>query len=208
MTPMTPTMQTEGSADVQMAGRDTEKELAMLNEKLALAELLRSWRNWFGDSWVTAEQVIDCFRQVDDRDLLHQVGIKTGDTDELSRRLDEVRNRVIYNFIVKRDLPYKQPVRWRVLLQDSRVKIAEEQDDFIAVRKEAGSKIDPATAEVYWHWGQVLDPYGIHELRSEESCVGRQYFARSPGSDIWVSFYDLPDTTRDAIKERQANASA
>ena len=32
--------------------------------------------------------------------------------------------------------------------------------------------------------------------------VGRQYFARSPRSDIWVEFGDLPLVTRDALWEK------
>lgn len=194
---MTPTIQ--GSADVQAAGRDTEEELMMLNEKLALASLLRAWRNWFANNWVTAEQVIDCLRHVDDRDLLHQIGIKSGDADELSRRLDEIRNKLIYNFVVKRDLPHMQPVKWRVLLQDTRVKItAEEQSDFLAVRKDAGSKIDPTTAEVYQSWGDYFDPYEIFGPSSSTSYQ-KLYWARSPGSDVWVAFRDLPDETRAAL---------
>jgi hypothetical protein len=218
---MKPTIHTECSADIQAADRDTEEGLMMLNEKLALADLLRIWRNWFGNSWVTAEQVIDCLRHIDHRDLLHQVGIKSGDADELNRRLDEMRNKVIYNFVVKRDLPYMQPVKWRVLLQDNRVKItAEERNDFMAVRKEAGLKIDPATAEVDCSRGNYFDPYGIigHKnlpLECQDDWT-KLYWARSPGSDIWVEFGDLPDETSTELtklletrwKERQRQQAA
>jgi hypothetical protein len=31
------------------------------------------------------------------------------------------------------------------------------------------------------------------------NCVGRQYFARFPESDVWVSFHDLPKATVDAL---------
>ena len=48
-----------------------------------------------------------------------------------------------------------------------------------AIRKEAGRKIDPETAEV---------------------LLG--FFARSPGSDVWVWFGDLSDATRDALWEK------
>ena len=61
-------------------------------------------------------------------------------------------------------------------------------------REEAGRRIDPNSADVevtFW-WAQVLDPYGVLDLTSEEDCVGRSYFARSPDSDGWVSFCDLP----------------
>ena len=63
-----------------------------------------------------------------------------------------------------------------------------------------GATGDPATAEVHWSYGQTLDPYGIDpDLPEELQQVGRQYFALAPGNDIWVSFYDLPDETRDAL---------
>jgi hypothetical protein len=64
---------------------------------------------------------------------------------------------------------------------------------WLAIRKEAGLKIDPMTAEVNWEYAQVLDPYGAIDLPAEAQCIGRSYFARAPGSDIWVSFCDLPE---------------
>ena len=82
----------------------------------------------------------------------------------------------------------------------------EELRNWLAVRKEEAKRIDAATAEVDWNYTQVLDPYGIdHELpevyrlTDECDCVGRSYFARAPGSDVWVSFVDLPDATREVL---------
>ena len=76
-------------------------------------------------------------------------------------------------------------------------------EQWLAIRKEAALKIDPETAEVDWTYGLTLDPYGVYpDLPEEYRQVGREYFACSPGSDIWVSFYDLPDATRDALWER------
>lgn len=70
-------------------------------------------------------------------------------------------------------------------------------EQWLAIRKEAGLHIDPETAEVMWQYGQTCDPYGIDpDLPEELQQVGRNYFARSPESDIWVSFDDLPDATR------------
>ncbi len=70
---------------------------------------------------------------------------------------------------------------------------AEEIKNWLAIRKEAGLHIDPDTAEVEWIYAQTLDPYGIDpELPQEYWQVGREYFARSPKSDVWVSFGDLP----------------
>jgi hypothetical protein len=75
--------------------------------------------------------------------------------------------------------------------------------EFINVRKEAARQIDPENAEVDWSYGQIMDPYGIDpDLPDELQCVGRIYFARASGSDIWVSFYDLPKAIRDALWEK------
>lgn len=70
-------------------------------------------------------------------------------------------------------------------------------EEFLANRIEAGRRIDPNSADVEFtfQWAEVLDPYGVLDLTSEENCVGRSYFARSPDSDGWVSFYDLPAKT-------------
>jgi len=74
---------------------------------------------------------------------------------------------------------------------------------WLAIRKEAGLNIDLETAEVDWIYAQTLDPYGVYkDLPEEYQQVGRAYFARSPGSDIWVNFGDLAEATRDALLER------
>jgi hypothetical protein len=76
-------------------------------------------------------------------------------------------------------------------------------EEFYRLRKAEGLKIDPATAEIFWTYEQTMDPYGIHpDLPEELQQVGREYFARNPGSDIWVSFDDLPDATRKALRAR------
>jgi hypothetical protein len=76
-------------------------------------------------------------------------------------------------------------------------------DEWLAARKEEALKINPATAEVDWNWGQILDPYNTdRDLPPECRCVGRLYFARAPDSEIRVSFYDLPQSTRDALWDR------
>jgi hypothetical protein len=76
-------------------------------------------------------------------------------------------------------------------------------EEWLAIRKEAGLKINAETAEVDWMYALTLDPYGVYpELPEELQQVGREYFARSPGSDIWVEFGDLPKATRDALWEK------
>jgi hypothetical protein len=76
----------------------------------------------------------------------------------------------------------------------------EKQNEVLAAVKEAALKIDPTSAEVDWSWGNWFDPYGIigrEDLVPECRDYYRElYWARSPGSDIWVEFDDLPDETR------------
>jgi hypothetical protein len=80
---------------------------------------------------------------------------------------------------------------------------SDEYREFEQGCKAQGKLIDPATAEMWWHWAQVLDPYGvIDDLPKEDYCVGRSYFLRAPNSDVWVSIYDLPEATRDEVWRR------
>jgi hypothetical protein len=82
-------------------------------------------------------------------------------------------------------------------------------EQWLAIRKEAGPKIDPETAEVFCDYTEVGDPYCVHpDFPEEHSCVGREYFARSPGSDIWVWFGDLPDATASALWEKHRSKLA
>ena len=77
-------------------------------------------------------------------------------------------------------------------------------NEWLAARKRAGLEIDPHTAEVKWCFGYVIDPYGVHaDLKDEEGCIGRVYFARNPGSDIWVAYYDLPKETVGTLAAHQ-----
>jgi hypothetical protein len=75
------------------------------------------------------------------------------------------------------------------------------REQWLAVRKEAALKIDPETAEVFCVYGDVCDPYGVYNLPGE-ACIGRNYFARSPENDVWISFDDLPDAVCDRLWAR------
>jgi hypothetical protein len=86
-----------------------------------------------------------------------------------------------------------------------------EIERWLALRKEEGLRIDPETAEVDWSYAQTLDPYGVldeWELPEEFHSIGREYFARVPGSDIWVEFGDLPGAVRDALWKRHSRQLA
>src|SRR5215469_4737771 len=87
--------------------------------------------------------------------------------------------------------------------------LKEEKEAWLAIRKEEGLKIDPETAKVTWSWGEVMDPYGLDpEMPEEYRCIGRNYFARDPGSDIWVDFGDLPEATRETLWKRHSRKLA
>jgi hypothetical protein len=84
--------------------------------------------------------------------------------------------------------------------------IAEEHKKltWLAIRRVEAFKIDPATAEVDWSFEHTLDPYGTQaDLPERYQQVGREYFARRPGSDIWVWFGDLPTATSDALWKKR-----
>jgi len=77
------------------------------------------------------------------------------------------------------------------------------KEQWLALRKDAALRIDPETAELFWDYGQSFDPYGVEDdLPEEYQQIGRNYFARSPGSDVWVSFHDLPKVVRDRLARR------
>ena len=79
--------------------------------------------------------------------------------------------------------------------------ITNDMTEWLAIRKEAGKKIDPQAADVMWTHAYTIDPYGVYaDLSDEEKQIGRVYFARSQGSEIWVSYGDLPDKTLAALR--------
>jgi hypothetical protein len=76
-------------------------------------------------------------------------------------------------------------------------------EQWLQARKEEATRIDPDTAEVFWTYERTLDPYGLDPDLSEElQQIGREWFARTPGSDIWVWFGDLPIETRKRLERK------
>jgi hypothetical protein len=71
-------------------------------------------------------------------------------------------------------------------------------EQWLAIRREAALQIDPETAEVMWKHANITDPYGVYP-DCPDKCIGRVYFARPSGSDVWVCFDDLPDATVKAL---------
>jgi hypothetical protein len=91
--------------------------------------------------------------------------------------------------------------------EDKPEKVGVEQ--WLAVRKEVGLHIDAEIAEVFWKYTQVLDPYGVEpDLPPECDQTGRDYFARSPRSDVWVWFGDLPNPTSGALWKKHCSRLA
>ena len=83
----------------------------------------------------------------------------------------------------------------------------EETKAWLAIRKEAAKAINPATAIVTWGYGQIHDPYRIEpDLPVEYQEIGRNYFARAPLSDVWVSFHDLPTSVVEELWRRPARS--
>jgi hypothetical protein len=81
-------------------------------------------------------------------------------------------------------------------------------EQWLAIRREEALRIDPETAEVFWTYAQTFDPYGVERVPEELRQIGREYFARSPGSDVWVWFGDLPNTVAAALWEKHRSQLA
>ena len=77
-----------------------------------------------------------------------------------------------------------------------------ELQQWLTERKEAGKAIDVETCEIFWMHTEVLDPYGVHPVPPEMSCVGRSYFVRNKRGDTWVCTSDLPGDKLDALWKR------
>ncbi len=89
---------------------------------------------------------------------------------------------------------------------DTAIPTEQTVDEYLEACKEAGKLIDPETADVTFSWEQVLDPYGVEpDLPAEMRQVGRVFFARSPDSDIWVWFGDLPYETKERLLEMHSS---
>ena len=76
-------------------------------------------------------------------------------------------------------------------------------------RCKVGRRLDPSTAEVFFIYAQVVDPYGdCDDLPAEAHCVGREWFAVDPVERIAVHARDIPDEIWTLLesKRREANA--
>jgi hypothetical protein len=104
----------------------------------------------------------------------------------------------------------------KTAMSDNEMQLTEKADaPAVSIRAEtwhalleiAGRQIDPETAEVCSMHRQVVDPYGVYPDPPDEcDCVGRCYFARAPGSRMWIEFGDLPEETREALWMRERDS--
>ena len=78
-----------------------------------------------------------------------------------------------------------------------------ESKEWLESRKEIGRQINPEAVDVTWQFEPVLDPYRIcKDLPDQLQLEGREYFARSLDTKVWVSFDDLPKSSRDRLWRR------
>ena len=80
-------------------------------------------------------------------------------------------------------------------------------EDFVALAKQTGSKIDPKTAEIIWGYENRVDPYGIAPKAADGSRE-TLFYVYAPRSKIWVWIGDLPNQTRQALRLRLAKEAA
>ena len=73
-------------------------------------------------------------------------------------------------------------------------------EQWLAIRREAALQIDP---EQLRSCGKMQTWRTLTaSIPTREECIGRVYFA-VPGRDVWVCFYDLPEATGKARREKQ-----
>ncbi len=63
---------------------------------------------------------------------------------------------------------------------------------WMRLRKEVGAHMIPQPPSLSGSTDKLLTLTGRSRFARQYRQIGRVYFARSPGSDVWVSFYDLP----------------
>src|SRR5262249_53719266 len=73
----------------------------------------------------------------------------------------------------------------------------------LAFYKAEGLKVDPRTTKVCFSLGPDYDPYNLYPEPGpdDEHCVAQHRFALSPDG-VWVSWWDLPRKTMDALQAR------
>jgi len=77
-------------------------------------------------------------------------------------------------------------------------------EEWLAICRAEAKLIDPATAVICCQRGDRLDPYGLYP-DTDYWILGEIFFARRPGSEIWVAFDDLPTDVLKALRKRAEN---
>ncbi len=79
---------------------------------------------------------------------------------------------------------------------------AEQLQEWVASREEAGRAIDIATCELGRWAAYDCDPYGVRDLPEQMQQIGTNRFVRSPESRGWVHEGDLPTDKGNAMYDR------
>jgi hypothetical protein len=78
-----------------------------------------------------------------------------------------------------------------------------------AERSVVGRRLNPSTAQVFFIYAQVVDPYGeCDDLPPEADCVGREWFAMDPVERIAVHADDIPEETWILLDQKRRAANA
>jgi hypothetical protein len=87
--------------------------------------------------------------------------------------------------------------------------MSDPREGWMAERRAAGKRINPATAEVWFEYADTADPYGDGLVcEDERGTVGREFFAMDPVERIPVLFEDLPPATAYALEGELNRADA
>lgn len=74
-------------------------------------------------------------------------------------------------------------------------------------RQQVGLEINPASAEVFFVYGETDDPYNDEpDFLPKYRSIGRVYFAVDPKVGVAVAFRDLPDATLESLRTKQNEA--
>jgi hypothetical protein len=75
-------------------------------------------------------------------------------------------------------------------------------------REQIGLEINPETAEVFFVYAEVDDPYNDEpDFLPKYRCIGREYFAVDPKAGVAVAFRDLPGATLKALQTKRDRAN-
>jgi hypothetical protein len=142
--------------------------------------------------------------QISVNDWLHRVTEEAWEIvmpDEIAERIEVVNLLEYLIHLLRRKVGEIRKFQKFIDTAEGKISV----EDWFRRIKEEGTRIDPETAIYTDTYAALVDPYGVFGELPEEMHQ-HQYdwyqFARSPESEIWVEFEDLPEDTRNRILER------